>query len=126
MTDILALIASSILATLSIFQFSLALGAPLGKFAWGGSQTVLPTKLRIASLVSIALYGSFATFILSKAGLVQLIDNKSILSVGIWIFTVYFFIGVIMNGISRSKYERFIMTPIVLVLAVMFLIVAQS
>ncbi len=37
-------------------QSALAAGAPLGRFAWGGRYRVLPTRLRAASLVTIALY----------------------------------------------------------------------
>ncbi|MFX1346304.1 MAG: hypothetical protein ACFFAI_14420 [Promethearchaeota archaeon] len=36
----------------------------------------------------------------------------------IWILAVYFTIGVLMNMMSRSKWEKQIMTPIALIIAV--------
>ena len=41
-----------------------------------------------------------------------------------WVLAAYFTLGVVMNGISRSKPERRIMTPTALVLAVLYLILA--
>jgi len=45
-----------LLGALAVFQALLALGAPLGRFAWGGQHLVLPTPLRIGSAVAIAVY----------------------------------------------------------------------
>ena len=44
-----------ILALLAVFQLALVLGAPLGRFAWGGTHRVLPARLRIGSAVSIVI-----------------------------------------------------------------------
>ena len=41
-----------LLGGLAVFQALLALGAPLGAFAWGGQHRVLPTRLRVGSAVS--------------------------------------------------------------------------
>jgi hypothetical protein len=38
-----------------------------------------------------------------------------------WILTAYFTLGVLMNGISRSKPERLVMAPVALLLALLFL-----
>src|SRR5690606_35422701 len=50
----------ALLAALAVFQAALALGAPLGHFAWGGGQRVLAPRMRIAILVAILLYALFA------------------------------------------------------------------
>lgn len=125
MIEIFAYIACAVLASLAIFQLALIVGAPLGKYAWGGTHTVLPAKLRISSIASTILYCIFALIILSRTGLVDIVD-ASISHVGIWVLTVYFFIGVVMNGISRSKHERAVMTPVALVLALLCLAIAVS
>ena len=126
MTDVSAIVACGILAALAVFQLLLVLGAPIGRFAWGGAHTVLPTALRLGSVVSIILYGVFAVFILSKAGLVTLVDHSGVVGVGMWVFAIYFSAGVLLNAISRSKRERLLMTPTSAVLAVLFLVVAQA
>ena len=126
MTETYAYIACFVFACLVIFQLALILGAPIGKFAWGGYHEVLPKKLRIASLISVFSYLAFSVTILESAGLVSLFSSDRMVSIVMWLVTTYFFIGVIMNGISRSKYERTVMTPVVLALAVLFLLVAWS
>jgi hypothetical protein len=124
MDVVLAIVACIILACLTIFQFALLFGAPLGKFAWGGNHTVLPLNLRIGSVVSILLYAAFAFIILDAVRLTELIVNQRIVNVGIWVLTAYFFLGIFMNAISRSKPERLVMTPVAIVLAFSCLLIA--
>lgn len=108
------------------FQLLLILGAPLGKYAWGGSHTILPAKLRIGSVISIVLYFIFALIILHRTGQIDILGDSNFSNIGIWALTVYFFIGVFMNGISRSKHERWVMTPTALVLAILCLLIALT
>lgn len=123
---IIPFIGLALLVALSIFQFLLICGAPLGNFAWGGKHKVLPRKLRIGSAVSILLYVIFAIFLLTKAGIATIIPDDQIVTLGMWIFTAYFFIGIVMNLISQSKKERLLMTPAAALLAVVFLLVSLS
>lgn len=126
MTALSAVLACAILAGLAVFQGALITGAPLGRMAWGGQHQVLPTKLRIGSAVSIALYGLFAYVALAKAGLATPLISDGFTSVFTWVLTAYFMVGVVMNGISRSKPERLVMTPVALVLAVLYLVLSLS
>lgn len=126
MIEALAFIACGILAILIVFQVLLAFGAPLGQYAWGGSHVVLPTKLRIGSVISIILYFFFALIILSSAKVLDILISKDILNIAIWVLTAYFSIGVFMNGISRSKRERAVMTPAALALAFACLLIALN
>lgn len=126
MTTLLTIIALLTLTGLTIFQIALILGAPLGKFAWGGQHERLPKNLRIASVSSIVLYLIFAAFVASKGGVLRVIPDSQILDIGIWVFTIYFFVGIAMNAISRSKNERNLMTPVAAILAVTFLLVTIS
>jgi hypothetical protein len=125
MIEISALLATVLLIGLIIFQLLLASGQPLGRFAWGGQHpTVLPMQFRIASLVAVVLYAFFAFIILNQAGVIEVVARDGWAKTAIWILTVYLFIGVLMNAISRSKSERMVMTPLTLVLAGLFLYVA--
>jgi hypothetical protein len=112
-----------ILAVLAVFQLALALGAPLGRFAWGGQHRVLPTKLRIGSLVSIVIYAVIALLALDRSGAIDVVPD-GVSTVGMWIVFAYFVLGIPLNAISRSKPERYTMTPIVTVLAALSLLVA--
>ena len=114
-----------ILSLLAVFQLALALGAPLGRFAWGGQHRVLPGRLRIGSLVSIVIYAIIAVLALDRVGLIDVVPDV-VSTVGMWVVFAYFVIGIPLNAISRSKPERYVMTPVVTVLAVLSLLVALS
>ncbi|WP_323809227.1 hypothetical protein [Arthrobacter sp. CDRTa11] len=116
-----AMVACVVLGGLAVFQAALVAGAPLGRMAWGGQHEVLPVRLRAGSAVSIGLYALFAYAALAKAGLGPPLVNESFTSVFSWVLTGYFALGVVMNGISRSKPERLVMTPTALLLAALYL-----
>lgn len=111
------------LALLSVFQCLLALGAPLGRLAWGGQHRVLPSRLRVGSACSIVLYVVFAALIADRAGLIELIPDV-VSGVGTWFLAGYFLLGVVMNTMSRSVPERATMAPIAAVLAISCVLVA--
>ena len=112
-----------ILAALAVFQLALAFGAPLGHFAWGGQHRVLPTRLRIGSLVSIVIYAVIAVLALDRAGVIDVVSD-TVSTVGMWVVFAYFVLGIPLNAISRSRPERYTMTPVVAVLAILSLLVA--
>jgi hypothetical protein len=126
MTELAAVTATVLLFCLSLFQVALIAGVPIGRYAWGGNHRVLPTRLRVASVFSIILYALFSVFILTKAGLFAAPFSESVTSVAMWILTGYFFLGILMNGISRSKPERLLMTPVAALLAALFLLVSLN
>ncbi|HEX6473815.1 MAG TPA: hypothetical protein VF114_01850 [Candidatus Limnocylindria bacterium] len=119
-------VALVVLGLLAVFQLALVAGAPLGRFAWGGQHTVLPTRLRIGSVVSILIYAVFAALLLSKSGLWRVVTSEKVLDIGLWVTSGYLCLGVLMNGISRSKPERNVMTPVAAVLAGCFFVAAVS
>jgi hypothetical protein len=121
-----AIAACVILAALAVFQAALIAGHPLGRMAWGGQHEVLPRNLRIGSAVSIVLYAVFGYVALGKAGLVAPLGGQTVTAVAMWVLTGYFALGVVMNAISRSKPERLVMTPVALVLAVLYFVVAAG
>ncbi|WP_241971264.1 hypothetical protein [Microcella alkaliphila] len=75
--NLAALAFVALMAALALFQLALIAGAPLGHFAWGGQDRVLPTAKRIGSVVSILLYALFAVVVLQRAGLVELLPASS-------------------------------------------------
>jgi hypothetical protein len=114
---------AALLGLLAVFQLLLIAGLPLGRFAWGGQNAVLPTNLRIGSAVSIVLYAIFAVLILQAADAVAVLP-AGLAGVAIWVLTAYFAVGVAMNAVSRSRQERAVMTPVSLVLAAACLVLA--
>lgn len=126
LVTICAIVALVLLVGLTIFQIALICGAPLGNYAWGGQHKVLPTNFRVSSLGSVFLYVLFAAVIASKAGLVSGLISEFTVNFSMYVLAAYFTLGIILNGISKSKKERTVMTPVVLVLAVCFWVVALT
>ncbi len=111
---------------LALFQLALAMGAPLGRFAWGGAHERLPAGLRVGSLVAVLIYALFAAIVLERARLIALLPHPSIAGIGIWVIVSYLALGVVMNALSRSRPERFTMTPLALTLCLLALTVALT
>ena len=91
-----------ILAALAVFQLALALGAPLGRFAWGGQHRVLPAGLRVGSAVSIVVYAVIVVLALDKVGVIDIVPD-GVSDVGMWVAFGYFVLGIPMaeaTGIS--------------------------
>lgn len=126
MTEIATFLFCLVLVGLAIFQGALIIGAPIGKYAWGGAHTVLPTSLKIGSVISIILYLIFIVIVLDKVEFLTIFKDPVIADAGTWILAAYFYVGVLMNGVSRSRSERNLMTPIALILAIACTIIASS
>ncbi len=120
-----ALAFTIVLALLAVFQLALALGAPMGRFAWGGQHRVLPRRLRIGSAVSIALYALFAIVAWDRVGAIDLAPDV-FSQVAMWVIFAYSVVGIVMNAISRSRAERFTMVPVTIVLAVLSFVIASG
>jgi hypothetical protein len=120
-----ALTGVAVLGCLAVFQLLLIAGAPLGRFAWGGQNVVLPARLRIGSAVAVVLYGAFALLMLEAAGRFGFLPRGSV-GIAIWALAGYFALGVVMNAASRSRPERLVMTPVSLALAAVCLVLALN
>lgn len=116
-------IALTLVAALSVLQVLVTVGLPLGHFVWGGAHRVLPRRFRIGSAISVLVYAGFAVLLLSRVGAVAG-GESTIVVVLTWVLFAYFTFGVLLNVISRSRPERFTMTPVCAVLAVTTLIIA--
>lgn len=126
-TSSAAALACVILGALAVFQALLALGAPWGRFAWGGQHRVLPPSLRAGSVLSILVYAVIAAIVLARAGVVPSGDvSDGAVRTAAWVVVAYFFLGIGMNLASRSVPERAVMTPVAAVLCLLCAVVAVS
>lgn len=125
MTTLAAILTCLVLGALTIFQGLLALGAPLGRFAWGGRHRILPLSLRVGSLVSIVIYGLIAAVILTRADVISPgYISDGVARAATWVVVAYFLLGIGMNLASRSKPERALMAPVAALLCVLAAVVA--
>lgn len=108
------------------FQAALALGAPLGRAAWGGTRTHLPTSLRIASAVAVVFWVLAASVVLGRAEYQVSPIPEPVALWGTWILVGVLLLGALMNFASSSPWERFLWGPLALVLAVLCFVLARS
>ena len=106
-----SIIVAILFVAIAVFQVLLSLGFPLGEFAMGGYHKILPKKLRIASAAN-ALILLFMGFVFLQH--TNVLNGMDFLSTNIlvWVITVFLGLNAIANLISRSKKERFVMTPL--------------
>ncbi len=118
--------ATFLLAFLICFQLALAAGLPLGDAAWGGQHRVLPLRLRLGSLAAATLLGLATWVILARSGVVEPGPEPLAIRVSTWVFAGYLALNTLGNLASKSPLERRLMTPVALLLAVCFFVVARG
>jgi hypothetical protein len=112
----LALVAAAGVVGMGTFQILLALGLPLGHAAFGGTKAVLPAKMRAASVISALLFVAAFYVVLARGGLFGLAGESTPVRIAIWVFAAIFGVSTLANIASRSRWERFLMAPVGLVL----------
>ncbi len=127
--EIAAIVAAVGITLITIFQISLALGAPAGGAAWGGRYPgVLPTRLRVASgFVGVFFYPVVVVFVLDAGGVVETgLADGSGARWFMWILAGLFTLGALANFASKSKVERLFWGPVALIIAVSCGIIAAG
>jgi len=107
---------------IAVFQVCLVAGKPWGEYAWGGQHKgVLPAGFRIGSIVSALLLLFFAWVNLAATSLVPAAGFP--VAAAQKFVTGYAALGALMNGISRSRKERLLWTPVCTLLLVLNLLI---
>lgn len=109
-----------LLSLLGLFQLGLIVGLPWGRAAWGGQAEVLPTALRFGSVSSILIYCFMLKVAIDRASQDHHRVFRRRTHFFIWFFTLYLSLGVILNVLSSSPWEKFLMAPVALALAISF------
>ena len=109
----------------ALFQLALVLGAPMGEYAFGGQYPgKLPTRYRVTSAFSFVLLLAMGGHYLAQAGVfTPLLPDGQNAFVN-WVLVGFNLLGLIMNSISRSKKERQMWVPVLLLSVVLAIIVA--
>lgn len=91
----------------ALFQLALALGAPMGEYAYGGQMVgKLPIAYRIASSFSFLLMLAIAGHYLAQLGLVPKFLNSDQNQLANWGLVGFATLAAVMNNITRSKKEK--------------------
>jgi hypothetical protein len=131
MPELLSVRTAGLLAALgfigiALYQIALALGAPLGRAAWGGAHRVLPMPLRIASAVAVAIWLLAALVVTARAGVPILPLPTEMVRWGTLLVAGLSLLGAITNFASTSPWERYGWGPVALILAGLCLVVALN
>ena len=121
MTAIIGAVSFSIVILLSLL---IICELPLGEFTMGGQYKVFPQKLRIVLISQLILQVFFVVIILQAGGFLPLWFSHKTTKIICIVMASYLSLNVIMNFISKSKKEKYVMTPLSLVTAICFWITA--
>jgi hypothetical protein len=119
-----SIIGAVLLLAVAVMEILLIAGLPLGEFTMGGRHKVLPPLYRIfaASSVILQLFG--AAVILQGGGLMNKWFAGNVIKIICFVFAGFFAVNTVMNLISPSKKEKYVMTPLAAVEACCFAITA--
>lgn len=98
----------------------------MGRAAWGGANDRLPRRLRIASGFAAIFWIAATLVILVRVGQEPFPLPFTVGSWAPWLLFGLLALGALMNLASRSRWERFLMSPIAALLALLCLVVALS
>ena len=121
MISIIGAGAFSIVIILSIL---IICGLPLGELTMGGQYKVFPQKLRIVLVTQLILQVFFVLIILQMGEIIPLLFSYNVTKIIGIVMAIYLSLNTVMNLISKSKKEKYIMTPLSFVTAICFWITA--
>ena len=121
MISIIGAGAFSIVIILSIL---IICGLPLGELTMGGQYKVFPPRLRIVLVTQLILQVFFVLIILQMGELIPLWFSYNVTKIIGIVMAIYLSVNTVMNLISKSKKEKYIMTPLSFVTAICFWITA--
>lgn len=119
-----ALIATIIFSIMTIINVLLIFGAPLGEFTMGGQYKVLPKNLRIMAISSLVIQVFGIIIVLQAGGFISLWFSAKVTQIICIVFASYLSLNTLMCLFSKSKKEKYVMTPLALLSAICFWITA--
>ena len=123
-SNICSITGAVLLLAVAVMEVLLIAGLPLGEFTMGGRYKILPPMYRIfaASSVILQLFG--AAMILQGGGLMNMWFAGKAVKIICFVFAGFFAVNTVMNLISPSKKEKYVMTPLAAIEACCFAVTA--
>ena len=121
MFSILGAVVFGVIATMTVL---VACGLPLGEFTMGGQHKILPKKFRVMAVISVGIQIFAMIIILQAGGFISLWLSFKVTKYICFFFAAYLSLNAVMNMISKSRKEKYVMTPLSLIAAICFWITA--
>ena len=112
------------LSIVIVLSFLIICGLPLGGLTMGGQYKVFSKKLRIILVIQLILQTFFVVIILQTGGFIPLWFSDNTTKIICIAMAIYLSINTVMNIISKSRKEKYVMTPLSAITAVCFWITA--
>lgn len=119
-----AMIGALLISVVIMLSILLICGLPLGELTMGGQYRVFPPKMRILLIIQLILQIFFIIIILQMGGYLPLWFSYRVTRMICIIMAGYLSLNTFVNFISKSKKEKYIMTPLSFVTAICFWITA--
>ena len=123
-STVCSIIGAVLLLAVAIMEVLLIIGLPLGEFTMGGRHKVLPPMYRIFAALSIILQLFGAAMLLQGGGIMNMWFAGKVIKIICFVFAGFFAVNTIMNIISPSKKEKYVMTPLAAIEACCFAVTA--
>ena len=120
----LSILGAVLFGIIAIMTVLVACGFPLGEFTMGGQHKILPKKLRVAAVISVAIQIFAMIIILQAGGFISLWFSFKVTKYICFFFAAYLSLNTIRNMMSKSRKEKYVMTPLSLIVGICFWITA--
>lgn len=115
-----AIIGASVFSIVIILSFLIICGLPLGELTMGGQYKVFPKKLRMVLIAQLVLQIFFVIIILQVGEFIPLWFSLNTTKIICIVMAIYLSLNTFMNFVSKSKKEKYIMTPLSAISAICF------
>jgi len=119
-----SILGAVLFGVIAIMTVLVACGLPLGEFTMGGQHKILPKKFRVMAVISVAIQIFAMIIILQAGGFIPLWLPFKVTKYICFFFAVYLSLNTIMNMISKSRKEKYVMTPLSFIAGICFWITA--
>ena len=119
-----SILGAVLFGVIAIMTVLVACGLPLGEFTMGGQHKILPKKFRVMAVISVAIQIFAMIIILQAGGFISLWLSFKVTKYICFFFAAYLFLNTVMNMISKSRKEKYVMTSLSLITGICFWITA--
>ena len=120
----ISMIGAGAFSIVIIVSILILCGLPLGELTMGGQYKVFPPKLKIVLVTQLILQLFFVIILLQMGEFISLWFSYNVTKIISIVMAINLSINTVMNLISKSKKEKYIMTPLSFVTAICFWITA--
>lgn len=116
----IAIIGAGAFSVVIVLSILIIYGLPLRELTMGGQHKIFPKKLRMVLVTQLVLQVFFVIIILQMGGFIPLWFSVRVTKIIGVVMAVYLSLNTLMNFVSKSKKEKYIMTPLSFITAICF------